>query len=127
MTRKFFTMLLPFTLAMIVAFAASVSAQTGGTGNITGIVSDANGAVVKGAAVTLTSKATGQSQTITTSDDGIYNFVLLQPGTYTVKTTASSFGTSTLDVEVQVGRTTDANVTLTAGGVSAVVEVTASR
>ena len=56
------------------------------------------------------------------------DFIQFRPaaaGHYTVKTTASSFGDSTLDVEVQVGRTTDANVTLTAGGVSALVQVTA--
>ncbi len=52
----------------------------------------------------------------------MYSFVLLQPGTYTVKTSAASFGDSTLSVEVQVGRTTDANVTLTAGAVAAVVQ-----
>jgi len=127
MTRTIFTKLMPMALAAIMALAGLAAAQTGGTGNITGVVSDANGSVVKGATVTLTSKATNQSQTITTSDDGIYNFVLLRPGVYTVKTTASSFGASTLEVEVQVGRTTDANVTLTAAGVNAVVEVSADK
>src|SRR5438132_14227087 len=97
---------------LICLCVATLLAQTAGTGNITGVVSDANGAVVKGAAVTLTSKATNQSQTAQTSDDGIYNFVLLQPGSYTIKTTATSFGTSTLAVDVQVGRTVDANVTM---------------
>lgn len=127
MTIKLFARLFVLTVACFVALAGMVTAQTGGTGNITGVVTDPNGALVKGATVTVTSKATNESQTVTTSDDGIYNFVLLKPGTYTVKTTASSFGESTLDVEVQVGRTTDANVTLTAAGVSAVVEVTADR
>ncbi len=103
----------------------SVFAQSGGTGAITGVVTDSTGAVVNGATVTLTSKATNQTQTKTTGDDGLYNFVLLQPGTYTVKTTAASFGDSVVDVEVQVGRTTDANATLTAGGVAATVEVNA--
>lgn len=42
-----------------------------------------------------------------------------------LKTTAASFGESTLEVEVQVGRTTDANVTLSAGNVSEVVQVSA--
>lgn len=127
MTIKLFARLFVLTVACFVALAGMVTAQTGGTGNITGVVTDPNGALVKGATVTVTSKATNESQTVTTSDDGIYNFVLLKPGTYTVKTTASSFGESTLEVEVQVGRTTDANVTLTAAGVSAVVEVTADR
>src|SRR5436190_13493594 len=124
MTRKMFVRLLPLALAFIVTLAGGAAAQSSGTGNITGVVSDANGAVVNGATVTLTSKDTNVSQTTTSNDDGIYSFVLLKPGSYEVKTTAASFGTSTLAVEVAVGRTTDANVTLTAGGVAAVVEVT---
>src|SRR5436190_481573 len=124
MTRKMFMRLLPLALAFIVTLAGGAAAQSSGTGNITGVVSDANGAVVNGATVTLTSKDTNVSQTTTSNDDGIYSFVLLKPGSYEVKTTAASFGTSTLAVEVAVGRTTDANVTLTAGGVAAVVEVT---
>src|SRR5688572_17454411 len=92
MTRNMFMKLLPLVIAITMSFAGGAAAQTGGTGNITGVVSDANGAVVKGADVTITSKATNQTQTVTTSDDGIYNFVLLKPGNYTVKTTAASFG-----------------------------------
>ena len=110
-------------LLSVFAFAGSMFAQA--TGSIAGVVTDSTGAVVRGANVTLTSKATNSSQTVTTGDDGLYSFVLLQPGTYTVKTSAASFGDSTLNVEVQVGRTTDANVTLAAGAVAAVVEVTA--
>jgi len=127
MARNMFMRLLPLALAFVLTLAGGAAAQSGGTGNITGVVSDPNGAVVKGATVTLTNKGTNESQTITTSDDGIYSFVLLRPGTYTVKTTASSFGASTLEVDVQVGRTTDANVTLTATGVTAVVQVTADK
>src|SRR5437868_5062295 len=124
MARKMFMRLLPLAIAVGMVLTGLTAAQNSGTGNITGVVSDANGAVVKGATVALTSKETNQSQTTTTNDDGIYNFVLLKPGSYEVKTTAASFGASTLAVEVAVGRTTDANVTLTAGGVSAVVQVT---
>ena len=95
------------------------------TGRITGVVADATGAVVPNATVILTSKATNRTETVATSDDGIYRFVLLQPGVYTVKTQATGFAEQTLEVEVQVGRTTDANITLGAGDVSAVVEVSA--
>ena len=115
---------LPVILLSTFVCVGNLFAQAG-TGGISGVVSDSTGAVVKGATITLTSKATNQSQTVTTGDDGLYSFVLLQPGTFTVKTASPSFGVSTLEVVVQVGRTTDANVTLTAGGVSAVVQVTA--
>jgi hypothetical protein len=75
--------------------------------------------------MTLTNKATNQSQTASTGDDGLHTFVLLQPGDYVLKTTAPSFGDNTAEIQVQVGRTTDANVSLAAGSVSAVVQVTA--
>ncbi len=106
--------------------AAQIFAQSqGSTGSITGVVSDSTGAIVPNATVTLVSQGTNQTQTVSTSDDGIYRFVLLQPGKYTVKTSAANFAETTLDVEVQVGRTTDANFTLGAQDVSATVEVTA--
>lgn len=125
MTNNIIKRLMPIVSLIVLVCAGTLFAQSGGTGSISGVISDSTGAVVKGATVTLTSKATNESKTATTGDDGLYSFVLLQPGSYTVKTSASSFGESNLEVAVQVGRTTDANVTLTAGGVSAVVQVTA--
>ena len=125
MTKNIFARFLSIMLFSILACVGSAFAQAGGTGGISVTVADSTGAIVKGAALTLTNKATNQSQSATTGDDGLHTFVLLQPGTYTLKTTAPSFGDSTLEVVVQVGRTTDANVSLSAGGVSAVVQVTA--
>jgi hypothetical protein len=113
-------------LAMTVAiFAGQMFAQQAGTGQITGVVTDSTGAVVPNATVTLISQATNQTQTATTSSEGVYTFVALQPGLYTVKTTAANFGEQTLNVEVQVGRATDANFALGAGNVNAEVTVTA--
>ncbi|HQU81638.1 MAG TPA: TonB-dependent receptor [Pyrinomonadaceae bacterium] len=95
------------------------------TGQITGVVADANGAVVPNATVTVTSKDTNATQTATTSDEGIYRFVLLQPGDYTLKASAASFAEQTLNVTVFVGRTVDANFALGAGNVGAEVTITA--
>src|SRR5690349_20317061 len=107
MTKKIITTLIAaFALALVGSVAALSQAQAG-TGQITGVISDSTGAVVPNATVTLTSKATNQSQTTTTSEDGIYRFVLLQPGIYVVKAAAASFAAQTVDVEVQVGRATD--------------------
>lgn len=116
---------IPIILAVIALVGSVFAQQSGGTGSISLTVTDSTGAAVKGATVSLTSNATSQTKTITTSDDGFYNFVLLQPGTYTLKTTAASFADSTVTVEVQVGRATDANVVLGAKGVSETVQVTA--
>ncbi|MBK8465437.1 MAG: TonB-dependent receptor [Chloracidobacterium sp.] len=125
MTKNIFARFLSIMLVSILACVGGAFAQSGGTGSISVTVTDSTGAIVKGAALTLTNKATNQSQSATTGDDGLHTFVLLRPGSYTLKTTASSFGDSTLEIEVQVGRTTDANVSLAVGNVSAVVQVTA--
>jgi hypothetical protein len=126
MTKNFSTKFFAVAMFCLLLSASNIFAQSqGSTGSITGVVSDSTGAVVPNATVTLTSKATNQTQTVATSGDGIYRFVLLQPGKYTVKTSATNFAEQTLEVEVQVGRTTDANFTLGAQDVSATVEVTA--
>ena len=113
-----------FAAILSTLFIVGAMAQAG-TGGIAVTVADSTGAVVPNATVTLTSKATNQTQTATTSSEGLFNFVSLQPGTYTVKAGGGSFAEQTLTVEVQVGRTTDANFTLGAGDVSAQVTITA--
>lgn len=126
MTIKFSIKSILLTAIFCLAIAGGAIAQSqGGSGQISGTVTDSAGAVVPNATVTLTSQATNQTQTVTSSGDGLYRFVLLQPGNYTVKASASNFAEQSLDVEVQVGRTTDANFTLGASNVSAIVEVTA--
>ncbi len=96
-----------------------------GSGSITGVVADSTGAIVPNATVKLVNKNNGLEKTTTASGDGVYTFTLLQPGNYSVSATSGSFAEQKLDVEVQVGRTTDANFTLGASDVSATVEVTA--
>lgn len=126
MTKMFSNKFLAITIFCLLFGIGQIFAQGGAaTGQITGVVSDVNGAIVPNAAVTITNKGTNQTQTANTSDEGVYRFVLLQPGTYTVKASAASFAEQSLDVEVQVGRATDANFTLGAGAVGAEVTVTA--
>src|SRR4029079_18910633 len=56
--------------------------QTGGTGALTGAVTEPTGAVVRDAKVTATSVDTGQSRTSTTGADGTYSFNMLPPDDY---------------------------------------------
>lgn len=126
MTKMFSNKFLPILIFCLLVSGGQIFAQSeSSTGQITGVVSDPAGAVVPNATVTLISQNTNQTKTATTSEDGVYRFVLLQPGNYTVKTSASGFAEQTLSVEVQVGRATDANFTLGASDVSAIVEVSA--
>ena len=59
-------------VALAVFFASAVHAQY--RTSIQGVVTDASGAVVSGAKLTLTNPATGETQVRVSNDDGVYNF-----------------------------------------------------
>src|ERR1700676_3171554 len=61
------------------------------TSAIIGQVSDASGAPVPRAAVTVTNKETGLKREATTDDSGRFNFPQLKPGTYSVKVESAGF------------------------------------
>src|SRR5208282_3529507 len=61
------------------------------TSAIVGIVTDASGAGVPGAAVTVTNKETGLKRTAKTDESGRFNFPQLKPGNYSVKVEAQGF------------------------------------
>jgi outer membrane receptor for ferrienterochelin and colicin len=127
MTNNSISASMRFLILGVCCFVLSIGhgfAQ-GPTGQITGVVTDANDAVIPNATVTITNKNNNATQTTTASEDGIYRFVSLQAGNYTVKVSAASFAEQTLEVEVQVGRTTDANFKLGASAVTETVQVTA--
>jgi hypothetical protein len=116
-----------FVGLLMLAFSAVVFAQSqASTGQISGVVTDTNGAVVANAAVKAKNKETSLERSVNSSGDGLYTIVLLPPGTYTVTAEATGFATTTVDdVVVNVGRTADTNVTMGASGVQATVLVTA--
>lgn len=118
--RRIFSFCL-LSLILVFAFQAA-SAQT--TGAIAGTVSDANGAAVPGAAVTVKGQS-GQEFNAITGDNGTFNIPAVASGTYTVTVTASGFKTSIVNnVKVDVGLPTTANATLEAGKIDETVVVT---
>lgn len=117
-----------FASLLIVAFCAiGVMAQSqASTGQISGLVTDSNGAAVANATVKATNKDNGLLREATASGDGLYTIVLLPPGKYTLVAESSGFSTGTIDdVVVNVGQTNNVNFSLGAGGVQATVLVTA--
>jgi hypothetical protein len=61
------------------------------TSAIIGQVSDASGAAVPSATVTVTNRETGLRRSASTDDSGRFNFPQLKPGTYSVKVEAEGF------------------------------------
>ena len=96
--------MLTFVLALFLVPGAAFAQVE--TGQISGTVTDPQGAVITGATVTVSSKDTGATRTVKTSDDGGYNVTNLQPGNYEVKVEGAGFGTKTIPAQVSVGTAT---------------------
>jgi hypothetical protein len=95
---------------------------------MSGTVTDATGAVVPDAKITITNSETGVSRIAQTSSAGDYRLTDLNPGAYTVTVEKSGFKTSLQSsVLVQAAASSTANVVLTVGDAREVVEVHASN
>ena len=102
-------------------------AQSGTTG-VRGTVTDANGAAVPGATVTITDPATGFTRTSTTTDDGKFNFPGIQPATYRIEVTAANFKKLVnTNIKALVDTPLELALALQPGDVSAVVDVTSDN
>jgi hypothetical protein len=105
-------------LCIVLILAPAVMAQQT-NGIIQGAVSDAHGAVVAGATVTVVNDSTAYTRNAPSGSDGSYAFTELPPGHYHVTVTKEGFKTETQkDVELHVGSTVVLNVKLTVGSVS---------
>jgi hypothetical protein len=106
----------------VLAVSAQAYAQTP-TGGISGTVTDATGAVIRGAAVSIVNTDTRQLRTLATSDDGRFTAAALSPGSYQIA--IESFGFKRLDraVTVEAGTTTLIDVRVELGEVTQSVTV----
>jgi hypothetical protein len=109
---------------VVFCFAAPLAAQDT-RGAISGSVTDQQGAIVSGAAITVTNTGTNISAQLTTNSTGFYEARLLQPGAYRVTASAQGFkkvvrsGLTiglgqevTIDLKLEVGALTE-SVTIT--------------
>src|SRR5579885_1446819 len=85
--------------AGVVVWAALLAglsrAQTSST-EVVGLVTDASGAPVAGAEVTLTRLDTGETRHASSNADGNYAFPLIEPGSYKVVVSVAGFKTTTI-------------------------------
>jgi hypothetical protein len=111
-------------LTLLMAFEpVQLFAQTA-TGSVSGGVSDATGAVLVGAKLSLINTATGEARNTTSNGQGYYSFPLLPPATYQVKVTMQGFEAFVRQqIVVNVGSNLTVNAPLTAGNVTQTVEV----
>ena len=77
--------MLTLSLSMLLAQTATTSLR--------GVVTDAKGAVLPSATVTINDPQNGLSRTVKTNGQGEYQFLQLPPSTYTVSANALGFAT----------------------------------
>src|SRR5690348_13628628 len=119
-------LLIALMASMMLLTCVAMWGQATANATLQGTVTDKSQAVIKSAEVTITNKDTGAIRTVTTNDTGEYR-IDAQPGIYSIKTNAAGFSAAEVkQVELSVGRTTTQNFTLSPGGVTETVEVTAA-
>jgi len=92
--------------------------------NLVGTVVDASGSAVPNANIEIRHIATGVKTDTKTNVDGQYRLNNIPIGLYNVTATASGFATATLkNVDIQLSKTSTANITLQVGSVSTSVDV----
>jgi len=123
--KRNFAVVLILGLAILGLVASSANAQTGTT-SLRGIITDRSGATISGAKVTLSNAQQGSQREDTSGSSGEYEFLALQPGTYTLAVESSGFRKyEQTGLQLLVNSPSTVNVTLEVGSTTQTVEVSA--
>jgi len=100
------------------------TAQTAGTGALSGLVTDPRGGFVAGAKIVVTSHATRESRTVVSDAHGIFLVSALLPELYSVEVSKDGFKNLTVrDVRINVTETTALDLHLEIGQITELVVV----
>ncbi|MGI8885077.1 MAG: carboxypeptidase regulatory-like domain-containing protein, partial [Pyrinomonadaceae bacterium] len=112
--------------SLLICGAITVYPQaSSSTADLRGQVTDANGAVIPNASVTLTDATRGTTRTAVTGEDGEYIFLAVPPSDYDLKVESAggSFGGFRRRIRLAIGEQANIPIQLTAAGVAANVDV----
>jgi Carboxypeptidase regulatory-like domain len=112
-------------LLLIICSTAAVCLAQSDTARLQGTVTDAQGAAVNGAGVTVTSTETGRVSATTTNELGYFTVSALPPGNYQVDVTQKGFKKVSRTLELQVAQVGVADFQLQVGEVTQTVNVEA--
>ncbi len=108
--------------ALLLLLAAVAAAQTT-TATLEGTVTDASGAVIQGAEVTVIGTTLAAERRATTDARGVYRLTALPAGTYTVTVTATGLAASAATIDVTLNRIVTLDVTMQVGSVQETIAV----
>src|SRR6267378_202939 len=110
---------------LMLAFTSRSATAQENTASLNGIVKDSSGAVISDAAIQLTNLNTGVVQTKESNNTGLYSFVNVAPGRYSLEVRAQGFITEAQPAfELVVNQTATVNFTMKIGSTSEVINVT---
>src|SRR6201996_5224046 len=115
-----------FVLFFSFSSLASWAQSAGNSGTVVGTVTDATGAIVPDAAVTILNPVSGYTRATTSDSAGHYQFTNLPLNPYHVIVSVKGFSTATQDVDVRSFVPITLKTALTVGAASTVVNVTGS-
>jgi hypothetical protein len=119
--KRFFIL----SLVLMIFTVSGVFAQTGTT-SLRGTVVDNSGGAVVGATVKLTEPSLAVQRSTVSNGTGAYEFLSLQPGTYSLRVEAQGFRAyDQRNIQLLVNNPTTANVILQVGSNTETVEVSA--
>ena len=99
-------------LSVLLVLSTAVPAFAQVTGSISGVVFDGTGKVVPGAEVRLISDVMPGGRTTVTAESGLYMFLQLLPGTYSIEIEKTGIGKTAVTTVVSVGRDSQVDVIL---------------
>ena len=115
---------LVFLLCVGFLLASTGHAQQGSSGALNGVVKDAQGAVIPGAAVVATELSTNVAKNTVTTGSGVYTFPALPPGRYTIRATRNGFRPDEItDIPLRVAQLLTVDLKLEVGQGSTTVVV----
>lgn len=122
-----FKRVVPFIVSFLLLWYAPLQGQVL-KGSISGTVTDPQGAVISGAQVKATDKATNTVFNAKSDSAGLFRLNLIPAGTYKVEITATGFKTTAQsDIPVSAGRDSGlGTIALAVGDTATTVEVTAT-
>ena len=117
--------LLAITVAVVLCSCTLIAQQT--LGGITGQVTDPTGGAILNATVSVLAEQTSMTRTTKTDATGVYTFVNLPIGSYTLTYSADGFDAQkTQHIAVQAYRTATVNAALKVGEATTTIEVAAA-
>ncbi len=117
--------LLLITGTSVLHSTASYGQSSTAAGSISGTIVDSKGAVVPGAAITVTNTQTGATRSVVSDGSGYWTGGSLAPGNYKVTVASPGFSTAAETLVVQIGNVTNGNIKLAVGAATTEVDVTA--